>query len=93
MENPFNKWWLSLEWMLYILEYKKDITSFLLDIQADYRIQRAMGEDEWDRLLNWTRVIDDIINRIPKLEEARSEFIAKKKQAEKEKIQKQLEKK
>jgi len=92
MKNPFWEWWLSIEWILHIIEYEKDIIKFLLDIRSDYRIQRAMWPDEWDKLLNWTYVIDDIISRIPKLEEARAEYFEKKKQQEEEKREKELEK-
>jgi len=90
MENPFNQWWLSIEWVLHLIEYEKDFVNFLLDVQSDYRIQRAMWEDEWNVLLTWTRIIDDIIWRLSKLEEARSKYFAKKKQEEIEKIEKEL---
>ena len=90
MENPFKQWWLSIDWILHIIEFEKDFTNFLLDIQADYRIQRAMGEDEGNVLLNWTRVIDDIIWRIANLEEAREQYYAKLKEEENIKIQNEL---
>lgn len=90
MENPFNQWWLSIEWVLHLIEFEKDFINFLLDVQADYRIQRAMWEDEWDKLLTWTRTIDDIISRLSRLEEARSAYFEKKKQEEKEKIEREI---
>lgn len=93
MENIFNKWWLSLEGMINIISYEKDFINFLLDIQSDYRIQRALWEDEWDRLLNWTRIIDDIISRIPQLNQARLDYLEKKRLEEEEKLKEQMTKK
>ena len=57
---------------------EKEIKGFLLDIQNEYRIQRAMEEDPADKLLIGTRVIDDIIQRIEPLEKVRAEYFEQK---------------
>lgn len=93
MKNPFIKWWLSIEEIVNIEEHKQAFINFLLDIQTDYRIQRAMWVDEWDKLLTWTAIIDDVISRMKRLEEAREEYYAKLKEAEQAKIAEQLAKK
>jgi hypothetical protein len=90
MENIFKNQWLTIEDIVTIITDEKSITNFLEDIKQDYRIQRAMWEDEWDKLLNWTRVIDDIIWRISKLEEARKEYFTKQKEIEVDSIKKQI---
>ena len=86
----FKKTWLTIEEIVNIITYSKDIENFLLDIQNDYRIQRAMAEDENDRLLTGTRIIDDIINRLWQLETARREYFEKLKEEENKKLQEQI---
>lgn len=88
----FDKKGLTIDEIVNIITFQKDIVNFLEDIKQDYRIQRAMGEDEWDRLLIGTRVIDDIIERMNKLEEARKEYFEKQKQTEIDNIEKQIQK-
>jgi hypothetical protein len=85
--NWFKETWIDIEDIIKLIVNEKEITNFLLDIQNWYRIERAMQEDEWDRLLTWTRVIDDIINRLQNLEQARAEYFEKKKQEEQEKLE------
>lgn len=69
---------IEIDDLVKIIVAEKEIKCFLLDIQNEYRIQRAMGEDPADRLLIGTRVIDDIINRIEGLEKARAEYFEQK---------------
>ncbi len=85
--NWFKETWINIEDMVKLIVNEKEITNFLLDIQNDYRISRAMQEDEWDRLLTATRVIDEIINRLQNLEQVRAEYFEKKKQEEQEKLE------
>lgn len=77
MENIFEKKGIDLDQMVAIIANQEAIVKFLEDIKTDYRIQRAMGPDENDHLLNGTYVIDDILTRLSKLEPARKEYFAR----------------
>lgn len=88
--NPFKTEGLNLDQMVSLITYEKEITLFLEDIKADYRIQRAMSEDTNDVLLTGTRIIDDIIQRLSTLESARKEYFER---LEEEKKKKEEEKK
>ena len=85
MENIFAWDWLSLDWMVNLICYEKDVIAFLTDVQHSYRIQRAMAEDPNDFLLNGTRVIDDIISKLKSLDTARQEYLEEKKRQDEEK--------
>jgi len=83
---------LNIDSLVNIITYQKDFEAYLLDIQNDYRFQRAMGEDEGDRLLTGTRVIDDIISRMSHLEKAREEYFKALKEAEAKKREEEAKK-
>ena len=82
MQNPFETKGLNIDQMVSLITYEKEIVLFLEDIKADYRIQRAMWEDENNILLTGTRIIDDIVSRLSQLEPARKEYFAKIKEEE-----------
>lgn len=77
MQNPFETKGVNLDQMVAIIANEEAIAQFLVDIKTDYRIQRAMGPDENDHLLNGTYVIDDILARLSQLEPARKEYFAR----------------
>jgi len=58
-----------------IVTYKETFVKYLHDIQNHYRITRAMNKDPEDRLLIGSEVIDEIINNISKVEEARIDYL------------------
>jgi hypothetical protein len=64
---------------------KKNFIDYLLFLREEYRIQRGLWPDEWDKLLHYTYAIDEICNRIDWLEKELEEQqrIAKEKYAEK----------
>lgn len=76
---------IEIDDLVKLIVAEKEITKFLLDVQNEYRIQRAMSEDEWNKLLIGTRVIDDILNRLATLEKARAEYFEQKAQEEQSK--------
>lgn len=76
---------IEIDDLVKLIVAEKEITKFLLDVQNEYRIQRAMGEDEWNKLLIGTRVIDDILNRLSSLEKARAEYFEQKAKEEQSK--------
>jgi hypothetical protein len=75
---------IEIDDLVKLIVAEKEITKFLLDVQNEYRIQRAMGEDEGNKLLIGTRVIDDILNRLSLLEKARAEYFEQKAKEEAE---------
>lgn len=83
--NPFETKGLNIDQIVSLITYEKEIVCFLEDIKQDYRIQRAMAEDENDRLLIGTRIIDDIIDRLSQLEPARKAYFDKLKEEEEKK--------
>ena len=76
---------IEIDDLVKLIVAEKEITKFLLDVQNEYRIQRAMWEDEWNKLLIGTRVIDDILNRLATLEKARAEYFEQKAKEEQSK--------
>ncbi len=67
-----------------LIVYKDDFKKFLLDMQNEMRIRRAMEEDPGDRLLIGTRLIDDIMDRMETLESARVQYLENKRKEEEE---------
>lgn len=75
---------MTIDDIVKVIANQEHFTAFLLDLQHQYRISRALSEDPGDRLLNATRMIDEIIAAMPKLEEARKEYFERKRQEEEE---------
>lgn len=81
----FQKTGFWLKELTKIIGSQEAIISFLLDIQNEWRIKRALSEDPNDQLLIGTRNIDEIITRIWNLEEFRQQYLEeKRKQKEQE---------
>ena len=62
--------------------------NFLLDIQNEYRINRALNLDEWNINFYKAQAIDDILEKLWSLEKARAEYFERKKQEEQEELEK-----
>lgn len=88
----FEKSWLTIDNIVNIITYEADFKNYLLDIQNSYRIERAMGDDPWNKLLTKAEWIDDIISLLSNLEPAREEYFKAIKKQEEEKIQEDLKK-
>jgi hypothetical protein len=81
----FQKTGFWLKELTKIIGSQEAIIAFLLDIQNEWRIKRALSEDPNDQLLIGTRNIDEIITRIWNLEEFRQQYLEeKRKQKEQE---------
>ena len=70
--------------MVDLIVKKDSFVAFLLDIQNEWRSMRAISKDPEDRLLIGSESIDEIVNRLEKLDAIRKEIKAQQKAMEEE---------
>ncbi len=92
MEN-FKTTGLTIDGMVNIICYEKDIRDFLLDIQQSYRIERSLTLDEGNVNFYKAQAIDEIIQLMSWLEQARQQYMEEKKKQEEQKKKEELAKK
>lgn len=73
---------ITIDQMAQLIVDKEAIAIFLRDIQQGIIIKRGLTEGNEAKLMGAIECIDDIIDRIGRLEEARNEYFAAKQKAD-----------
>ena len=77
----------EIEDIVKIIQNRDSIVKFLLDVQNEWRISRAIQKDPDDRWLIGSESIDEIIKRLGTLEEFRLQYLEQKRKENEEKEQ------
>ena len=85
-KSPFLAQWITPDDMVNIVAWTESFTKLLLNMQLYYRASRALSEDEGDKLLHGSRMIDEIVISLSTLEPALKEYTDKKREEELKKV-------